>query len=231
MASPGPSSYARLMALSERYKYPLMSLHYAFIAISAGLVCGMAAQVAITKKTKAGVTYDFDSILLTAIYTGLSTPVWLLASVFCVWKGAYAANERFWDRVKVTRKIRFWWWFLIINATSLAMWAVITTLFWDVTWVCWIGLGSGADLNPYEPDVCDQLTNIWFYAAFVALGVFANLYMIVDDNMKQQFASGEDTEVKNTNAKGINFEYPPYNGAPPSAHEARDQFAQVLQEE
>ncbi|KAJ3384940.1 hypothetical protein HDU84_002567 [Entophlyctis sp. JEL0112] len=231
---PTQSYYARLMALSERYKYPMMSLHYAFLGVSAGLVCGMAAQVAITKKTRAGVSFSIDSVMMTAIYTGLSAPVWLIASVFCIWKGAYAANESFWDRLKLTKKIRFWWWLLVINGTSLAMWAVITTLFWDVTWICWIGLGSGADLNPYESDVCDQLTNIWFYAAFVVCGVFVNLYLVVDDNMKLQFASGEDTEVKNIEnmnfPKGFEIDYP-YNEVPPRTLPPRNHPPRTLQQQ
>ncbi|KAJ3122083.1 hypothetical protein HK100_012133 [Physocladia obscura] len=186
--------YARLMALSERYRYPIMAMHYGFIAISCGLVCGMAAQVAITKKTQDGVTYEMDSIMMTAVSAGLSTVAWFVPTLLCAVPALDRAFQRFFDRIRFVQKSRFWVWFLLVNGGSFCLWTVITTLFWDVTWVCWIDLGDGAELNPYESDVCDQLTNIWFYSVFVVGAIFINLYLVVDEQMKLQFANGEDKE-------------------------------------
>ncbi|KAJ3099832.1 hypothetical protein HK100_004828 [Physocladia obscura] len=192
--TPPTTYYARMTALSERYRYPIMAMHYGFIAISCGLVCGMAAQVAITKKTQEGVAYEMDSIMMTAVSAGLSTFAWFVPTFLCAVPALDRAFQRFFDRIRFVQKSRFWVWFLLVNGGSLCLWTVITTLFWDVTWVCWIDLGDGAELNPYESDVCDQLTNIWFYAVFVVGAIFINLYLVVDEQMKLQFANGEDKE-------------------------------------
>ncbi|KAJ3099831.1 hypothetical protein HK100_004827 [Physocladia obscura] len=146
-----------------------------------------------------------DSILMTAIFAGISTAAWLVPTFLCAVPVLDRAFQAFWDRHRVSQKMRFWVWYLFVNAGSLALWSVITTLFWDVTWVCWVDLGDGAELNPYESDVCDQLTNIWFYAVFVVAAIFVNLYLVVDEQMQVQFATGED---KTQELSNVNTIYP-----------------------
>ncbi|KAJ3072633.1 hypothetical protein HDU98_003211 [Podochytrium sp. JEL0797] len=171
-----------------------MACHYAFIGISCGLVCGMATIVHIQKKQEMGVAYTSNSILMCAVYSGFSTIGWLLPALLCVSKSLDKWNQKCWDTWGLPQKGRFWCWFLGINSTSLACWCVITTLFWDPTWVCWIDLGEGADLNPYKNNLCDQLTNIWFYGVFIVLAIFVNLYLVVDEQLTVQFSKGEDRE-------------------------------------
>ncbi|KAJ3016986.1 UNVERIFIED_CONTAM: hypothetical protein HDU68_011917 [Siphonaria sp. JEL0065] len=196
---PSTSNYDRFIAWCEKYKYPMMAMHFGFIAISCALVCGMAALVHIQKRQEDGVSYTSPSILMTAIYSGISTFGWLFPTVFCASKSLDRANQNVWDHLGVKQKARFWFWFLAMNSTSLIMWSVITTLFWDVTWVCWIGKGEGAELNPYEGGLCNQLTNIWFYAIFVVLAIFVNLYLVVDEQLNIHFTKGEDNEIDEMN--------------------------------
>ncbi|KAI9350841.1 hypothetical protein BDR26DRAFT_851619 [Obelidium mucronatum] len=152
----------------------------------------MATLVIVQHRVEIGVSYTAPSILMTAIYTGLSTFAWIVPTVLCASQSIDRAHQALWDRLGVNQKKRFWFWFLMINSTSLIMWSVITTLFWDVTWVCWIGRGEGAELNPYEGGLCNQLTNIWFYAIFVVLAVFVNLFLVVDEQLGVQYTKGED---------------------------------------
>ncbi|KAJ3018509.1 UNVERIFIED_CONTAM: hypothetical protein HDU68_011129 [Siphonaria sp. JEL0065] len=60
-------------------------------------------------------------------------------------------------------------------------------------------MGEGAELNPYEGGLCNQLTNIWFYAIFVVLAIFVNLYLVVDEQLNIQFTKGEDNEIDEMN--------------------------------
>ncbi|KAI8616489.1 hypothetical protein BC830DRAFT_1117796 [Chytriomyces sp. MP71] len=188
------SRYQRFMGWCEQHKYPMMAIHYAFIAISSALVSGMAFLVAIQRRQEAGVTYTAPSIWFTGIYAGLSTIAWIIATLLCASKTLNRANKKWWNWLGVRQKARFWFWFLGINTTSLVCWSVITTLFWDVTWVCWMGKGEGAELNPFQENLCDQLANLWFYAIFLVLALAMNMWLVVDEQLTVQFKIGEDVE-------------------------------------
>ncbi|KAI8616488.1 hypothetical protein BC830DRAFT_1080568 [Chytriomyces sp. MP71] len=172
----------------------LAACHFSFLAVTSALVAAMGALVAIQNRQEAGVTYTMASIMATTIYLIFSTVVWIFSVILCLSPTVNHGHERFWDSIGVNQSMRFWIWFLVINVTCFAMWVVITTLFWDVTWVCWMGKGQGADLNPFQENLCDQLTNIWFYGIFNICAVAGNLWLIVDEQIavirRESFAAG-----------------------------------------
>ncbi|KAJ3400683.1 hypothetical protein CcCBS67573_g05217 [Chytriomyces confervae] len=179
-----PSSrWQQCVAWMEKYKLQMMACHFSFLAVTSALVAGMAGQVAIQNKHENGVYFTQNSILATFIYLVFSTAIWVYSAIICMFQAVDEGNQSFWDYVGVNQKRRFWFWFLGVNGTSFAMWVVITTLFWDVTWVCWIGKGEGAEINPYSGGVCNQLTNIWFYAIFNVIAVFINFWLVVEDQL------------------------------------------------
>ncbi|KAJ3122082.1 hypothetical protein HK100_012132 [Physocladia obscura] len=111
-----------------------LALHYVFIAISCGLVCGMATQVAITKKTQAGVSYEMDSIMMTAIFVGISTATWLVPTFLCVCRHLIGRFRHSGTAIESPRKC--------VSGSVAA--------------------------------------------------IFVNLYLVVDEQMQVQFATGED---------------------------------------
>ncbi|KAI8616487.1 hypothetical protein BC830DRAFT_196862 [Chytriomyces sp. MP71] len=194
MADGKKSYYRQLVDWTVKYKYPMMGCHFAFLSLSSGIVGAIAILVLVQKKTEEGITFSQQSLWMVAVFSLLSVFLWGYPAILCIAPKLSAAHERMLDRIGFTQKARFWVWFLLINSISFALWCVITTLYWDITWVCWIGHKEGAELNPFESNVCDQLTNIWFYAIFNAAAILANLFLVVDEQLNFEVAIGRDVE-------------------------------------
>ncbi|KAJ3387172.1 hypothetical protein CcCBS67573_g03538 [Chytriomyces confervae] len=183
-----PSRYQQLREWTEKNKGLMFGCHFLFLGISCAIVTAIAILVLATRRTEVGISYTMADVWMVAIYSGLSAIWWTYAAVLFAFPAINRMNERFWDRHGMNQKRRFWFWFLFVNALSFSLWSVITTLFWDVTWVCWIGKGQGAELNPFQHNVCDQLTNIWFYAIFNAGAILVNLWLVVDEQLTFEVA-------------------------------------------
>ncbi|KAJ3072634.1 hypothetical protein HDU98_003212 [Podochytrium sp. JEL0797] len=160
-----------------------MACHYLGVSVSCGLTCAMASLVH-TRKKALQVPYPTNSIYFCAVYSGLCTIAYLYPAVLCASKRLTRWHERALDSIGVTQPIRFWIWFLGVNATAFGAWCVISAMFWDPTFVCWDQLGEAPEWNPYLPSECDQLTNIWFYGIFIVFAIFGNLYIVVDEQIQ-----------------------------------------------
>ncbi|KAJ3143829.1 hypothetical protein HK101_003037 [Irineochytrium annulatum] len=169
------------LAFCRKYRRWMIAFHYAFIAFNCAVV--LPITLLVSHPEAAAKSISTAAIDFTLYLSAISLASWILSTLVAFSPTLDALNLRLFSSVlRLNRRWRFWTW-LVYNVCQLSLWLAVTTLFWDVSFLCWHE-GEWADLDPFR-NTCDELSNIWFYAIFSAGAIALNLVFIVDDEFAE----------------------------------------------